>query len=403
MESRYSDLLKKDLIDAGFFFIDLVGLSNPKTTVNTQKKKIKVLNDCISETAVFKNNKDSILVLPTGDGMCLAFLEGGELALKLAIELHQKLGEYNRAKLGNEIIQVRIGLNSGFCYLVKNIQGEITPWGPGIILAQRVMDLGDDGHIFLTSKLAGELRQLSNYYKKIIHPVNDFEIKHGETLLVWSAYGDNFGNSSHPKKDPVEISKYTKEIIKLQKTALYPSLKVELTVLDPEKMLVQHKRTYNIENISDKPITDVLHGIATDVNKNSMEDLKIKVFDEQKKEMKISSININKPTSKEFTTEFNTPIKPGEKNREYTLIYEVEEPERYFENAFYIDVHKFSLDFTYPATNFKCNPIIYEYNQESEQKFKSKNQPIKEKDGGYVKAHFSSDTNFAGESIRIEW
>lgn len=393
-----------DIISGHFFFIDIVGLSNPSTSINTQKKKIQVLTESILQTEVFNRvPKESILMLPTGDGMCLGFLQGVHLPLLLAIQLQQKLEEYNRGKIPTEIVKVRIGLNSGNCFVVKNIQGEITPWGPGIILAQRVMDLGDDGHILLTPNLARDLRELSDDFRKIIHPVHDFKIKHGEILLVYSAYGEGFGNRFHPTKNAVEGSKYSEEIKKLQKTALYPSLTVELTILDPKQMLVQHKRIYEIQNISNEPIHNVLHGIATDVGKYSINDLNIQVYDENEKEMKISSINIDKPTTKEFTTEFNSPITKNEKNRKYTLIYEVEEPERYFENALLVDVENFSLVFKYPSNSSEFKPTIYTINQETEKKSKVAHQPKIEQDGEYLTVHYSSKENKRGDNVRIEW
>jgi hypothetical protein len=393
-----------DLIHAHFFFVDIVGLSDPSTSTKTQKKKIQVLTECVSHSKYFESTPNEFkLILPTGDGMCIAFLQGVHLPLLLAIDLHKKLAEHNKGKIPTEIVKVRIGLNSGNCFVVKNISGEITPWGPGIILARRVMDLGDDGHILLTPRLADDLRELSDEYRKMIHPAQDFKIKHGQTLLVHSAYGDNFGNPTNPTKDAVEGSKYSEEVIRLQKTALYPSLDVSLTILDPKNMIVQHKRTYEIENISKEPIYHVLHGIGTDVEKNSIDDLKIQVYDEQKREMKISGINVNKPTCKEFTTEFNSPIVKDEKNRKYTLIYAVEEPERYFENAFLIDLLKFSLTFKYPAIDCECNPIIYEINQETEQKTKSKNQPTIEREGDHFIFRFVRENNMKGDTIRIEW
>jgi len=183
----------------------------------------------------------------------------------------------------------------------------------------------------------------------------------------------------------------------------YPFLEVDLTILDPNKMLVQHKRTYEVANISNEPIYHVLHGIATDVEKYSLSDLNVQVRDESDREMKISSINVNKPTSKEFTTAFNQPIIHGEKGRKYTLIYEVEEPERYFENAFLIDVNKFNLNFKYPANGCECKPEIYFINQETDEKTKSEKQPVIEKIGDQCVAKFSRDENLKGETIRIEW
>ena len=102
-------------------------------------------------------------------------------------------------------------------------------------------------------------------------------------------------------------------------------------------MLVHHKRFYRISNITNEPIYNVLHGLVTDVEKRSLGDLNVKVYDEKNHDMKISSINVNRPDCKEFTTKFNQPIVKGETDKSYTLEYDVEEPNRYFENAFLID------------------------------------------------------------------
>ncbi len=391
------------LIHAHFFFVDIVGLSDPSLSTKTQIKKIETLNKCISETAIYESTpKETILTLPTGDGMCLGFLQGPELPLHLAIELHRKLDEYNKGKIPTETVRVRIGLHSGSCFIVKDIKNNDNVWGPGIILARRVMDFGDDAHILLSTRLAEDLRELSDEYRRIIKPVHDFTIKHGQTMLLYSAYGDGFGNSQHPTKGAAERSKYGDEVIRMQKTTLYPNLEVNLTITDPNQMLVQHKRIYEIENISDEPIKHVLHGIATDVDKYSINDLNIQVYDDSQKEMKISSINVDKLTSKEFTTQFNRPIVKGEKGRKYTLIYEVEEPQRYFENAFLIDVHKISLNLIYPKS-MKTQPTIYYINQETEEKTKSETQPTIQQNGDHLVASYIRNENIKGETIRLEW
>ena len=83
-----------NLIHANFFFVDIVGLSDPTMSTTTQVKKITVLNDCMKECDAYKNTpKDSILTLPTGDGMCLGFKQGPELPLLLASQLHEKLNK----------------------------------------------------------------------------------------------------------------------------------------------------------------------------------------------------------------------------------------------------------------------------------------------------------------------
>jgi len=392
------------LIHANFFFVDIVGLSDTSMSTKTQIKKIETLNKCISECKSFKSVPiDSLILLPTGDGCCIGFLQGPELPLLLAIDLHEKLAEYNKGKIPSETVRIRIGLHSGNCFIVNDLLGQRNTWGPGIIYARRVMDFGDDGHILLSPTLAEDLRSLSDEYHGIIKPVHDVILKHGFTMLLYSAYGEGFGNSKHPEKGASVRSKYGEEIIRSQKTTLYPSIDLELTVLDSEKMLVQHKRTYEVTNISNEPIKNVLHGIATDVNIPDFNDLNIQVYDEKHRDCRITSINVDKPDCKEFTTEFNEPICKGDTGKKYTLQYEVEEPERYFENAFLIDCQKFNMSFKYPTGNGIKRPQLLEINQETEASTPSKIIPKITQEGESEKVRWEMVEIPKGKTYRIDW
>lgn len=392
------------LIHANFFFVDIVGLSDTSMSTKTQIKKIETLNKCISECKSFKSVPiESLLLLPTGDGCCIGFLQGPELPLLLSIELHQKLAEYNKAKIPSETVRVRIGLHSGNCFIVNDLLGNRNTWGPGIIYARRVMDFGDDGHILLSPTLAEDLRSLSDEYRGIIRPVHDVILKHGYTMLLYSAYGDDFGNSIHPTKGASVRSKYGEELIRLQKTTLYPSIDLELSVLDSKKMLVQHKRTYEVLNTSNEPIKNVLHGIAMDVNIPDFNDLNIKVYDEKHRECKITSINVDKPDCKEFTTAFSEPITNKDTGKKYTLQYQVEEPERYFENAFLIDCQKFTMSFKYPTGNGIKRPDLLEINQESEESKPSKILPTITQDEKLEQVKWDISDITKGKTYRIDW
>ncbi len=392
------------LVHANFFFVDIVGLSDTAMSTKTQIKKIESLNKCVSECEAYSSQtRDSTLMLPTGDGMCLGFKHGPELPLFLAIQLHKKLAEYNKGKIPSEIIRVRIGLHNGNCFVVKDLHGNENIWGPGIILARRVMDFGDDDHILVSPSLAEDLRELSDEYHAIIKPVHDFVLKHGRTMLIYSAYGDGFGNPKNPTRGASMRSKYGEDVVNLQKTTLYTSIEVDLTIKDPATMLVEHKRTYEVVNTSKEPIKNVLHGIATDVEKASIDDLKVRVYDENHRNLRISSINVNKPDCKEFTTEFMEPIVKGDTGRKYTLVYEVEEPERYFENAFLIDCQKLTLGFTYPQNHDIQQPILYEINQETEAKSKSNIEPTIDSNDKFVTVKWRMTDIPKGETFRIEW
>ena len=157
-------------------------------------------------------------------------------------------------------------------------------------------------------------------------------------MLIYSAYGKDFGNPRPPTKGSYQRSKLNSDIIKSRKTTLYPLIEVEMYIKDSKSMLTHYKRIYEIQNISDNPINEVLHGIATDTEK-SFSELNIKIYDENNKPLKISSINVDKPYQKEFTSIFSRPIIKGEKGprRYFVLEYEVEESEGYFENYFGIN------------------------------------------------------------------
>ena len=393
------------LINANLFFVDIVGLSDPDLSTTTQVKKINVLNRCISECGAFKNTpKDLMLMLSTGDGCCIGFLQGPELPLLLAIDLHEKLAEYNKGKIPSETVRIRIGLHSGNCFIVNDLLGQRNTWGPGIIYARRVMDFGDDGHILLSPTLAEDLRSLSDEYHGIIKPVHDFEIKHGTTMLIYSAYdGKSFGNAKHPSKGEIFRSRLGEESLKVQKTTLYPSLEITMQIVDPKTMLVHHKRKYELANISDKPIFNVLHGVATDVEIYSINDLNLKIYDEKNNDLIISSVNVDKPQTKEFTTMFTKPILKGEQGRGYTIEYDLEEPKRYFTNAFLIDCNKLILVIEYPDDPEIKEPILYDIIQETEKQTVSDTKPKIEKIETGTRMTWVKKEITKGETFKLMW
>jgi hypothetical protein len=390
------------LIYANFFFIDIVGLSDPKMSTKTQIKKIEILNKLIKECIAFKTtSKDSLLVLPTGDGMAIGFLQSPELPLNLAIELHKKIGVYNRAKIPTEALRLRIGIHSGPVFVVNDVLENKNVWGQGIIIARRIMDVGNDGHILLSSRIAEDLRELSDEYKKIITPLHDYTIKHGQRILIYSVYGTDFGNPNIPIRNSQQRSKMKKEVIKLRRTTIYPYLEVNVTVKDHNTMLLKYKRLYEIENISDQSIHQVLHGIATDIPK-TFKELNIKVYDNENQPLKISSISVDKPFQKEFTTVFNKPILKGEKGKFYVLEYEVEEPDKYFENAFLVDCHEFIINIDYPIT--MAPPVVYDVSLESHEKNYCDIQPVLiESNKERAIARWKKRNIFQGQSFRLEW
>lgn len=393
---------KLGLVHAHFFFVDIVGLSDPRVPTRNQMMKIEILNKLVSECPSFLSiPKEAMLVLPTGDGMVIGFTQGPELPLHLAIELSKGIAKHNKGKIPSESIRIRIGIHSGPVFLVNDILNNRNIWGPGIIIARRIMDIGEDGHILMSARTAEDLRQLSYEYKKIIKPLHDYTTKHGQSLLVYSIYGTGFGNPHPPARGAVQRSKMMREAAKLRKTTMYPDIRVDVTIFDARKMLVHYKRRYEIENISEKPIHKVLHGIATDVGKN-FDELNIVTYDENKLPLKISSISVDKPYQKEFTTIFNKPISKGDRSRYYTLEYDVEEPEKYFENTFLVGCEKFTVYFDLPLSIRSLT--IYESSLETGNYKKIRSQSkLHQTSTKRNLAKWTKRNIHEGQSFRFEW
>jgi archaellum biogenesis ATPase FlaH len=200
--SVFKDLDPKyEVLNYNFCFIDIVGLSDPKLAVHRQKEKIVRLNEFISSCNSFRKISDELkIILPAGDGMAIGYENNLELPYKLSVELHAYLRKYNK-RIGEENrIKVRIGLSSGPVFTVYDISNRLNVWGPGIIMARRVMDLGDSWHILITENFAMQLRPLYEEYRNNIRLIGPYEIKHGEKINVYSAYSDDYGNPEVPDK-----------------------------------------------------------------------------------------------------------------------------------------------------------------------------------------------------------
>ena len=201
-QARVSDVGPSGVIDAAFFFVDVVGLSDPALSVRRQIEKIEALNDMIGHCETFKKASDK-RVLPTGDGMAIGFMLSPESPLQLGIDLHHALKKYNTHtnKEDGSFLDVRIGLASGSVFIVNDVNSNQNIWGPGIIFARRVMDVGDGGHILLAGPLAESLLTLDDKYKGMINLLGDYQVKHGQIIKIYSAYsGNEFGNSIIPAR-----------------------------------------------------------------------------------------------------------------------------------------------------------------------------------------------------------
>ena len=355
------DMLKgKDLDDLGdinsftktffWFFTDIVAGSNPTLPTKEQARKVIVLNELIERTETFQHrDQNSTVILPTGDGMAIGFSDSPEYPLRLSIQLHKILNEYNKTKRRKEDkVLLRIGIDIGPVYILKDLNGQDNVWGPGIIMTRRVMDLAGDQNIFCSSRYAEDVRMLSPEYREIMHPIGDYSIKHGEQLNIFNIYGEGFGEKKTPRKKKIIQKSETFENSLKSKTAfLFNEVDLTLDVLDPKTMLTHHVWKWNLINLSDSPRDEVFYYLEGDSPKD-LADMNLKVYDEEGNDAEIFNLSVNKPTRKEFTVRLKKPLKPRQRKRFVTMEYDWEEPERTYFYKVPTDCKILSYNFTIP-------------------------------------------------------
>jgi hypothetical protein len=126
-------LKRRDLDDLGdintftktffWFFTDIVAGSNPTIPTKEQARKVVVLNELIERTETFQHrDPNSTVILPTGDGMAIGFSDSPEYPLRLSIQLHKILSEYNKSKRRKEDkVLLRIGIDIGPVYWIWQV------------------------------------------------------------------------------------------------------------------------------------------------------------------------------------------------------------------------------------------------------------------------------------------
>jgi class 3 adenylate cyclase len=323
-----------------WFFTDIVASTEPSITTNEQAYKIIALNTLIQDTEVFKNrNLASTIILPTGDGMAIGFDDSPEKPLNLAIQLHKKIKEYNeQIRRKPDKLLIRIGLDTGPVYMIRDLNGHDNVWGSGIIMARRVMDIAGSMNILVSSKLAQDIRDLRPEYRGLLHPVGDYSIKHRQKVLIYNAFDETVGNRKAPPH-PLQKSKADDEIRKISERFLFSKIMLELEVLDEITMMTHHMLEWSLQNISNDTIDKVFFYLEGDTPKEFSE-LHMVIRDGDGKELNIVSLDKNKPYKKAFHTKLRKPLKPQETGK---VIYEWdwEEPERHYEYRMASDCKKF--------------------------------------------------------------
>ncbi len=176
-------MIKKQLVR--YMFIDIVGFTRPERTVAQQLYILNRLNEII-----MKSVKDvpfnKRIMLPTGVGVCLAFMEWEDQAydfdLRLSSLILKEIHDHN-ASMSDENARfgIRIGLNEEEDDIVVDVNGHVNFSGRGVNYARRIMDLADANQVLIGAGVYNRLSKNPDFrFKKY-----NCAIKHEQSLVVY--------------------------------------------------------------------------------------------------------------------------------------------------------------------------------------------------------------------------
>jgi class 3 adenylate cyclase len=175
---------------AHVLFIDIVEYSTLLT--DEQSEALQELNQIVRNTEAVREAEAAgqLIILPTGDGMALAFTGSVEGPVECALEV-------SRALRAQPSLPVRMGIHSGPVHHVRDANTRENISGVGINIAHRVMDCGDAGHILVSKRFADDLAQ-HRRWQPYLHELGDVEVKHGVVVSLVNLYAETIGNPAPP-------------------------------------------------------------------------------------------------------------------------------------------------------------------------------------------------------------
>jgi predicted ATPase/class 3 adenylate cyclase len=175
---------------AHVLFMDLVGYS--RLPLEEQNRSIAALQDIVRGLRTYQQAEaeDALLSHPAGDGMALAFFHDPSAPAQCALEIAAAVSTRGDLPL-------RMGIHSGPVYRAEDINRAANVRGPGINLAQRVMDCGDTGHVLLSYTTADALLPLAAWQDRL-HDLGEVEVKHGLRIRLYRLTDGSVGAEATP-------------------------------------------------------------------------------------------------------------------------------------------------------------------------------------------------------------
>jgi hypothetical protein len=185
-----------------YIFLDVVNYTLGRS-VEAQCEIIATLNEIV-KTSVREIPSDNIILIPAGDGICVALLNietPYDIHLQVALSIIKSIDDYSKNNVDPmRRFKVRIGINSNIDNIVTDINGNKNLAGAGINIASRIMDCADGSQILVSESVYETMHYRERYMKSFTQFSG--RGKHGVVLNIFQyiAEGHPELNTAVPAK-----------------------------------------------------------------------------------------------------------------------------------------------------------------------------------------------------------
>ncbi len=165
---------------ATVLFLDIV--SYTKLSVSKQIELKKWFNNRIWGF-LSEIEESTRIILDTGDGAAIGFLQHPEQAIEVALQFRQALMESRQQECPE--LQIRMGINLGPVNILQDMNGQSNMLGDGINDAQRIMSFAKPDHIYISRSYYDVISRLSGEYVKWLVYRGTEKDKHGRPYQVY--------------------------------------------------------------------------------------------------------------------------------------------------------------------------------------------------------------------------
>lgn len=174
-------------VPAKHIFLDVVGFTHQRS-VEAQADIVGYLNNIVRKALAASGVlQEQLILLPTGDGMCIVLVDVPspyDVHLTIALSILAQVQEHNeQAPDEMRRFTVRVGINENVDNLVVDVNERRNIAGAGINMAQRVMTFAEGNQVFVGSTVYETLRQRERYMSSFREFTTT--IKHGLRLTAY--------------------------------------------------------------------------------------------------------------------------------------------------------------------------------------------------------------------------